>query len=211
MRPNPTRDRWIVRGRRRLGPHGVELGRTQASSSTPRTTTTPTIVDATTRERRRRCRSWRRPCAATSQTTSAITTAASAIRHRLRDTRPQWRTRAPCTQHLQRPHRGEQVGHPERQAEAEHAPTGRRSTRASTMLITFSTSVDEERCAGVLVGIERAQHEQVDARSRPGRGRSRPERAAGVRARWPRELAVLQDRPDDRLGAARTARARRGT
>ena len=51
--------------------------------------------------------------------------------------------------------------------------------------------VDDERRAGVLVGVEPAQHEQVQRRTRPARGRTRraPASVIGVDRR---ELAVLQ-------------------
>ena len=75
-------------------------------------------------------------------------------------------------QHLQGPQRRDEIGEPERQAEAEQAPAVDEEQGQYDVQQVLA-EVDDERRAGVLMRIEDAQHEQVDARSRPVRGRSR--------------------------------------
>ena len=87
-----------------------------------------------------------------------------------RDDRADREARHLVAQHLQRPHRRQQVGDREREAEPEHAATSDEHERRSTMLSTFSTTLIMN---GVRVSCGRRSRAARTGRPRSRRGRPR--------------------------------------
>ena len=99
-------------------------------------------------------------------------------------------------QHLQRPRGRYEVGNRERQREAHHAerPIHRHGQHDVDEVLE---QVDHEGCARIAVGVETAEHEQVE-REPEQPYREAAECTAGVQRCHLVEVAVLHDHADDR-------------